>query len=50
VAVAPERIEGTATSAVNRADFELHIPQVRHVADVDEQVQLTINFVANATS
>ena len=50
VAVSPERIEGTATSAVNRADFDLRIPQVRHVANVDEQVQLTINFVANATS
>lgn len=49
-AVSPERIEGTATSAVNRTDFELRIPQVRHVANVDEQVQLTINFVANATS
>ena len=49
-AVSPERIEGTATSAVNRADFDLRIPQVRHVANVDEQVQLTINFVANATS
>ncbi len=50
MAVSAERIEGTATAAVNRADFDLRIPQVSSVANVDEQVQLTIEFVANSSS
>lgn len=49
-AVSPERIEGTATATINRDDFDLRIPQVPSVANVDELVQLTINFVANAAS
>ena len=49
-AVAPDRLAGTATATVNRADFDLRIPSVPSVANVDEQVQLTIEFVAGAAS
>jgi polyisoprenoid-binding protein YceI len=49
-AVAPDRLAGTATATVNRADFDLRIPSVPSVANVDEQVRLTIDFVAGATS
>lgn len=48
--VAPDRLAGTATATVNRADFDLRIPSVPSIANVDEQVQLTIDFVAGATS
>ena len=41
-----DRIEGSASSTVNRADFDLNIPNVPFVANVDEEVTLTIDFVA----
>jgi polyisoprenoid-binding protein YceI len=41
-----DRIEGSASSTVNRADFDLVIPNVPLVANVDEEVTLTIDFVA----
>lgn len=41
-------IEGTATTVVNRNDFELAIPSVAAVADVSEDVPLTLEFVAEA--
>lgn len=40
------RIEGTASSTVSRADFGLVIPSVPIVANVGEEVTLTIDFVA----
>lgn len=49
VTVTPEsedRISGTATTTVQRADFQLNIPRVPSVADVSEEVKLEINFVA----
>jgi polyisoprenoid-binding protein YceI len=46
--VAEDRVEGQATSTVNRSDFGLTIPSVPRVAGVDEQVILEIEFVANA--
>lgn len=49
-ASSPDTLTGTATATVNRADFDLRIPSVRNVANVDEEVHLTIDFVANATS
>lgn len=49
-AVAPGRLAGTASAAVNRADFDLRIPSVPSVANVDEVVRLTIDFVADAIS
>lgn len=47
-AVSPDRIEGTATTTVMRRNFNLQIPSVSGVADVDEEVILEINFVAEA--
>ncbi len=41
-----DRIEGSARSTVNRSDFDLIIPNVPFVANVDEEVTLTIDFVA----
>jgi polyisoprenoid-binding protein YceI len=39
---------GYASAVVNRADFNLVIPEVPHVANVDEQVLLEIHFFAEA--
>ena len=47
-AVSPSRIEGTATTTVMRQNFNLQIPSVSGVADVDEEVILEIDFVAEA--
>ena len=47
-AVSPDRIEGAATATVMRQQFNLQIPSVSGVADVDEEVILEINFVAEA--
>lgn len=41
-----DRLEGTATSMIRYADFNITIPQVRQVASVDEEVRLEIDFVA----
>ena len=48
-AVSETQITGTATATVNRTDFGLQIPSVPSVANVDEQVQLFIDFTANAS-
>jgi polyisoprenoid-binding protein YceI len=45
---AEERLEGSATATIQRADFELTIPQVPRVAGVDEAVVLELDFVAVA--
>jgi len=47
-AVSPDRIEGTAVATVMRRQFNLQIPSVSNVADVDEEVILEINFAAEA--
>lgn len=44
--VSEDRLEGTATSTVQRGDFNLVIPSVPSVANVSEAVQLEIDFVA----
>jgi polyisoprenoid-binding protein YceI len=49
-AVAADRLVGTATASVDRASFDLRIPSVPSVANVDEVVRLTIDFVAEAMS
>lgn len=49
-ATSPDSLSATATTTVNRVDFDLRIPSVPNVANVDEEVRLTIDFVANATS
>jgi len=46
--VSASQITGTATTTVNRGDFNLTIPSVRNVANVGEEVTLQIDFVANA--
>lgn len=48
-AVSDTQITGSATAVVNRADFGLQIPSVPSVANVDEAVQLFIDFTANAS-
>ena len=45
-AVSENRIEGTARATIQRADFKLTIPNAPGVADVSEQIQLEIDFVA----
>ncbi|MCB0012161.1 MAG: YceI family protein [Anaerolineales bacterium] len=41
-------LEGTATTSITRADFDLTIPSVPQVANVDEEVVLTLTFTANS--
>jgi len=45
-AVSENRLEGSASATIARADFGLQIPEVPRVADVDEEVLLEIDFVA----
>lgn len=47
-AVSDSQISGTATATVSRADYDLRIPNVPSVANVDDAVVLTIEFTANA--
>jgi polyisoprenoid-binding protein YceI len=42
------RLNGTATTTINRSDFGLDIPSVPMVANVSEQVQLNLTFVAES--
>ncbi len=46
--VSPEQLSGTATTTINREDYGLTIPSVPNVANVEEEVELYIDFVANA--
>lgn len=48
-AVSDTQITGSATAVVNRADFGLQIPSVPNVANVEEEVELYIDFTANAS-
>lgn len=48
-AASAARLEGTATTTINYADYGIAIPSVRQVASVAEQVQLALNFVAVAS-
>ncbi|MFN2125767.1 MAG: YceI family protein [Candidatus Promineifilaceae bacterium] len=43
------QIEGTAGTIVQRGDYNLIIPSVPNVADVEEEVELYLDFVANAS-
>jgi polyisoprenoid-binding protein YceI len=42
-------LNGYASTIVARADYDLQIPSVPNVADVDEEVLVEIEFVASAT-
>ena len=48
-AVSESQVVGTATTTVARAEFDLRIPEVPSVANVDEEVALVIDFFAQAT-
>ena len=45
-AVSDSRLEGSATSSVARGDYNLVIPSVPSVAEVDEDVVIELDFVA----
>ena len=45
---APDRLSGTATTTIQRGDFNLVIPNVPFVANAGEDVTLEINFVLTA--
>ncbi len=45
-----ERLVGTATTTVKRSDYNLQIPSVPFVANVSDEVVLTIEFVALAAT
>jgi polyisoprenoid-binding protein YceI len=47
-AATDSRLEGTATTAIAYADYQISIPQVRQVASVADQVRLELDFVATA--
>ena len=47
-AVSADQITGTASATILREDFGLQIPTVPNVANVEEEVELYIDFVANA--
>ncbi len=49
VAPTPSRLEGSATTTVLRDDYQLFVPNVAAVANVDEEVVLEIDFVALPT-
>jgi polyisoprenoid-binding protein YceI len=42
------QLAGTASTIINRVDFELNIPSAPGVANVEEEVELYIDFVANS--
>lgn len=48
--VTDQQISGTASTVINRTDFNLNIPSVPNVANVEEEVELYIDFVARASS
>ncbi len=48
-AVSETQITGTATAVINRTDYDLQIPSVPNVANVEEEVELYIDFTANAS-
>jgi polyisoprenoid-binding protein YceI len=48
-AVSETQITGAATTVINRTDYDLQIPSVPNVANVEEEVELYIDFTANAS-
>jgi polyisoprenoid-binding protein YceI len=46
--VSETELAGSAGTTVLRGDYDLQIPSVPHVANVEDEVGLTIEFVANA--
>ena len=50
VPISPTRIEGSAAATISRTDFNLVIPEVPQVANVDEEFLIEIDFVATAVT
>jgi polyisoprenoid-binding protein YceI len=48
--VADDQLHGIASTTIQRNDFGLTIPDVPFVANVSDQVQLDLNFVATASA
>ncbi|MFL7838702.1 MAG: YceI family protein [Candidatus Promineifilaceae bacterium] len=48
-AVSANELQGTASSTVQRADYDLNIPSVPNVANVEEEVALYIDFIARSS-
>lgn len=48
-AVSDSQLVGSASTVINRNDFGLRIPSVPNVANVEEEVELYIDFTANAS-
>jgi len=48
-AVSDTQIAGTATATIDRTAYGLQIPSVPNVANVEEEVELYIDFTANAS-
>ncbi len=46
----PQRLAGSASATIQREDFDLWIPAATGVAEVEDEVELTIEFVAVAAS
>jgi polyisoprenoid-binding protein YceI len=46
--VSPTRLEGSAATTISRADFDLAIPRVTQVANVDEEFSIEIALAATA--
>lgn len=49
VSMSDTQIVGRAITTINRTDFDLNIPSAPGVANVEEEVELYIDFTANAT-
>ncbi|PID85415.1 MAG: hypothetical protein CSB13_07975 [Chloroflexi bacterium] len=46
--VSEEQITGTAAAVITQADFGISIPSVPNVANVEEEIELYIDFTANS--
>jgi polyisoprenoid-binding protein YceI len=47
--VSADQVTGTASTVIPRGDYGLNIPSVPNVANVEEEVELYIDFTANAS-
>ena len=48
VARSPSLLEGSASTTISRSSFDINIPDVPGVANVDDEVLLEIDFIAEA--
>jgi hypothetical protein len=45
-AVAEDRLEGTASTTIRYADYDISIPEVPSVTGVEDEVELQLDFAA----